>query len=56
MIKHFHTSGSQRSNLLTQSDIEFLQETQYRQDLHRSMMEAFLVVIRRHPDAAKKNS
>lgn len=42
-------------NPLTQGDIEFLQETQYRQDLHRSMMESFLVVIRRHPDALKKN-
>ena len=42
-------------NPLTQGDIEFLQETQYRQDLHRSMMESFLVVIRRHPDAEKNN-
>ena len=42
-------------NPLTQSDIEFLQENQYRQERYRSMMESFLVVIRQYPDGEKKN-
>ena len=40
---------------LTKSDIQFLEKEQYRQDRHRLMMEDFLVVIRRYPDAQKKN-
>jgi|5_EtaG_2_1085323.scaffolds.fasta_scaffold237732_1 hypothetical protein len=42
-------------NPLTQFDIGFLQENQYRQDRHLLLIEAFLVVIRSHPKAEKKH-
>jgi len=41
-------------SVLAETDIEFLRLHQYRQDRHRALVEAFLVVIRSHPEVSEK--
>ena len=49
------TPPQKKTNPLTNSDFEFLQENHYRQELHRSMLEQSLVTIRQYPDAERKH-